>query len=553
MTSLLSVFAKPTHGDEWLNYVRQLQPVDILILDPDIQQVSDAHVASPESEITIRRWEWDDGRTKQNPHGVYARLRDDPEGLARWQVDQYAALLGGWEQEAKRRGIPFPEREQLVLHLTNEPDTNTLLPQINRNTVVAAKLAWNIGCKVDGLNLSTGHPALLGPDGTPDWTPLYEALETLEKTGSYAVLHEYFNSLGILHEDVNPWHIKRHHWAPRGPKYKIGEFGLEEILNGLLPDHHGWQGRIAPEAMAFSTAWYLSEVRDDVVAVRLYMTDFVDRTWRTFDTTPIHSQLIAVGRGFPSRPVTTSQPHSVYLPNVSSGKPGQSAARVTAPAGANVRRGPGLDYEVLGAEPLGTEMKIIGRNEAADWWQVDMPHAQGWVSGTVVATQNTANVPVVEVAPPAEPPTDNWQRCRAFVRRWEGGFQDHDWDIGNWTGCAVGKGEKKGTKYGISACSYPHLNIRNLTPEQADEIFFRDYWQASGADQQPWPLCLLVMDAAVNFHPVTARKWLEESGGNPLHFVALRLRGYRKSDAWPQAGDAWVDRVIEIALEASKN
>jgi hypothetical protein len=522
-------------------------------LQPDVQHVSDAHRASPESMITLRRWDWDDNRSKENPDGVYRQLREAPEALADWMIALYAALIAEMEAQAKSRGLPFPTREQLCVHLVNEPDSNDLLPQINRLTVRAIQKAEPHGFWLDTLNLSTGHPAILNRHGEPDWSPLAGALDAVTRYGHFAVIHEYMNDLPMDDASVNPWHIGRHaKWAPRGPKWKIGEFNLEMILNGRKPDHHGWQGIVSPEEMVARTEHYLAQTRDDVEAVRWYMTDFRDKTWATFDSLPLHGRLVDIGRHYPAQRVT-SQPHSVYLPNVSSGKTGPSAAHVTAPAGANVRRGPGLDYAVLGAEPLGTEMKVIGRNEAADWWLVDMPHAQGWVSGTVVAMQNTANVPVVQVAPPELPPADNWQRCRAFVRRWEGGFQDHDWDIGNWTGCAVGKGEKKGTKYGISACSYPHLDIRNLTPGQADEIFFRDYWQASGADALPWPACLLVYDTAVNFHPTTARRWLEESRGNPLHFIALRLRGYRKSDAWPQAGDAWVDRVIEIALEASKN
>jgi hypothetical protein len=319
--SLLSVFAKPTHSNAWLEYVTQLKPYDILLLDPDIQQVSDAHVASPDSEITIRRWDWDDARTEQNPDGIYGRLRDDPEGLAAWQVEQYAELIRGWEDEAKRRGLPWPDREQLVMHLTNEPDTNTLMAQINRTTVVGAKLAWNFGCKVDGLNLSTGHPAHLF-NGQSDWRLLLEALEALEKTGSYATVHEYRNSLGIRHPDTYPWHITRHHWAPRGPRYKIGEYGLEEILNGVMADHHGWMGRVSPEQMLADTDWYLGQVRDDVVAVRWYMTDFADRRWRTFDSTPLHPQLVEIGRRHvraapkpqPNAPIPVPQPPPPSVP-----------------------------------------------------------------------------------------------------------------------------------------------------------------------------------------------------------------------------------------------
>lgn len=55
----------------------------------------------------------------------------------------------------------------------------------------------------------------------------------------------------------------------------------------------------------------------------------------------------------------------------------------------------------------------------------------------------------------------------------EGGFTDDKEDPGNWTGGKVGKGELKGSKYGISAASYPHLDIRNLSWTHAKEI----YWQ----------------------------------------------------------------------------
>lgn len=55
----------------------------------------------------------------------------------------------------------------------------------------------------------------------------------------------------------------------------------------------------------------------------------------------------------------------------------------------------------------------------------------------------------------------------------EGGYTDDKDDPGNWTGGKVGVGELKGSKYGISAASYPHLDIRKLSWEKAKEI----YWQ----------------------------------------------------------------------------
>ena len=52
----------------------------------------------------------------------------------------------------------------------------------------------------------------------------------------------------------------------------------------------------------------------------------------------------------------------------------------------------------------------------------------------------------------------------------EGGFQNDPKDRGNWTSGIIGKGECKGTKYGVSAMAYPDLDIENLTIEQAKKI-----------------------------------------------------------------------------------
>ena len=65
----------------------------------------------------------------------------------------------------------------------------------------------------------------------------------------------------------------------------------------------------------------------------------------------------------------------------------------------------------------------------------------------------------------------------------EGGYQAMRGDRGNWTGGAIGKGELKGTKYGIAANSYPNEDIRNLTLDRAAVIYSRDFWGASRCDE----------------------------------------------------------------------
>ena len=71
-----------------------------------------------------------------------------------------------------------------------------------------------------------------------------------------------------------------------------------------------------------------------------------------------------------------------------------------------------------------------------------------------------------------------WDRCYTKTLKFEGGFQKNPKDKGNWTGGNIGVGELKGTKYGISAKSYPNLDIENLTQYQAIAIYRRDYWDA---------------------------------------------------------------------------
>lgn len=98
-----------------------------------------------------------------------------------------------------------------------------------------------------------------------------------------------------------------------------------------------------------------------------------------------------------------------------------------------------------------------------------------------------------------------------IVLQKEGGFQDDHDDSGNWTGGKIGVGLPKGTKYGISAAAYPHLDIKNLTKEDSIRIYKEDYWDACGANMVPERFRLHVFDMAVNAGPATAIKILQRA------------------------------------------
>ncbi|WP_457642654.1 glycoside hydrolase family 108 protein [Persephonella sp.] len=81
----------------------------------------------------------------------------------------------------------------------------------------------------------------------------------------------------------------------------------------------------------------------------------------------------------------------------------------------------------------------------------------------------------------------------------EGGYVNDPYDSG---------GE---TKYGISKKAYPHLDIKNLTLQQAKEIYYRDYWIPSKADKLPDQLAIMHFDTAVNTGVKTANKILQKA------------------------------------------
>ena len=96
---------------------------------------------------------------------------------------------------------------------------------------------------------------------------------------------------------------------------------------------------------------------------------------------------------------------------------------------------------------------------------------------------------------------DKFQKAMAFVREAEGGYYNHPNDPG---------GE---TMYGITKRDYPDLDIKNLSREKADEIFYNDYWSMSVADQLPEPAYISYFDSVVNTGRKQANKFLQRALG----------------------------------------
>lgn len=66
------------------------------------------------------------------------------------------------------------------------------------------------------------------------------------------------------------------------------------------------------------------------------------------------------------------------------------------------------------------------------------------------------------------------------------------------------------TKYGITKRSYPHLDIKNITEDQAKEIYKRDYWNRICGDRiEVQTVSESIFEAAVNMGVKTASKMVQ--------------------------------------------
>jgi lysozyme family protein len=127
-----------------------------------------------------------------------------------------------------------------------------------------------------------------------------------------------------------------------------------------------------------------------------------------------------------------------------------------------------------------------------------------------------------------------------FVLKWEGGYVNDPDDAG---------GE---TKYGIAKRFFPHLNIKDLTLEQAKEIYDSQYWTRSGC---PWiedyNLATAVFDTAVNCGVGFAVNALELAENNLDKFLELRKQRYfniiTKNPTNRKFRRGWANRVNSLA------
>ena len=145
----------------------------------------------------------------------------------------------------------------------------------------------------------------------------------------------------------------------------------------------------------------------------------------------------------------------------------------------------------------------------------------------------------------------------------EGGYVNHPNDPG---------GE---TKWGVSKRSYPDVDIKNLTREQAKAIYKRDFWERIHADEMYDGVAFQALDFAINSGIETSIRKLQQAVGvaddgwwGPttraavasmsetdviMRFVAFRLKFWASLNTWSTFGRGWANRAADNLLYGAED
>ena len=144
------------------------------------------------------------------------------------------------------------------------------------------------------------------------------------------------------------------------------------------------------------------------------------------------------------------------------------------------------------------------------------PNMERLAGGGIVAFDDGGEVPGYKTG--GTPGDEVFEQAFKKVLKLEGGSKYLKDDAG-----------RGPTKYGINQTANPDVDIKNLTEDQAREIYRKRYWNTIGGDalaaKNP-QLAIIAFDASVNQGPGTAKQMIAQAGDSPYELLKLRQQRY---------------------------
>ena len=153
-----------------------------------------------------------------------------------------------------------------------------------------------------------------------------------------------------------------------------------------------------------------------------------------------------------------------------------------------------------------------------------------------------------------------FDNCLDVVLKYEGDYSNDSNDPG---------GE---TKWGISKRAYPKVDIKNLSLENAKQIYRIDYWDRIRGEFLHPAIRLMVFDCAVNQGVARASIYLQQCAGvstdgfigpetrqaldqiDPefiiMKYAKYRHAAYTKNPKWSIYGAGWSSRLLDVTMRS---
>jgi len=207
-------------------------------------------------------------------------------------------------------------------------------------------------------------------------------------------------------------------------RYHIQGFTLEKLpadgqdidLWPLMRDYQ--QGRSRPINSNFVVQWTVKSASGQLLSQVRPLGDPGLAIAAPLDPGKLQVEAAVVDRGVVLRkevasdiavatftPVPTPTPVATPTPTTPPPTPTPDFAEFTVTGGTvNVRSGPSTDYPRLGQLDNGATYRIIGKNDAGDWYKFAYEGSDGWLSAAFVTVRGGMQaVAVAKVAPPPTP------------------------------------------------------------------------------------------------------------------------------------------------------
>lgn len=149
---------------------------------------------------------------------------------------------------------------------------------------------------------------------------------------------------------------------------------------------------------------------------------------------------------------------------------------------------------------------------------------------------------------------ETFKQALKFVLKWEGGYVNNPNDKGG----ATNKGITQNTYNSwLKSQGKASKDVRNITDNEAEQIYYKNYWLAAGCDKMSKDFALLAFDTAVNMGVSRVQEFLKAAQWKyPDKFILARAEKYNEfANVASQRGflHGWLNRLFDLKEEIEKS